>query len=124
VVRLATRRPRAAHRRRPKPPSTAVDPSIDAVGRRHHLGRRPATPDRRASVRTLSYTRVLQDWDVGCATGMLDAVMPMNYYRAITISESRRRWFGQWLAYERALGCALNAIGNVSPSRQSSAWSV
>jgi uncharacterized lipoprotein YddW (UPF0748 family) len=61
----------------------------------------PVTPDRAGFQRTLSYTRVLQDWDLWVRQGDIDAVMPMNYYRAHDATQARQ--FASWLAYERAL---------------------
>jgi uncharacterized lipoprotein YddW (UPF0748 family) len=61
----------------------------------------PATPDRAGFQRTLSYTRVLQDWDLWVRNGEIDAVMPMNYFRAHDATQARQ--FASWLAYERAL---------------------
>jgi uncharacterized lipoprotein YddW (UPF0748 family) len=61
----------------------------------------PSTPDRAGFRRTFSYTRVLQDWDLWVRQGEIDAVMPMNYYRAHDATQARQ--FASWLAYERAL---------------------
>jgi uncharacterized lipoprotein YddW (UPF0748 family) len=61
----------------------------------------PSTPDRAGFRRTFSYTRVLQDWDAWVRHGYIDAVMPMNYYRAHDATQARQ--FASWLAYERAL---------------------
>jgi uncharacterized lipoprotein YddW (UPF0748 family) len=44
---------------------------------------------------------VLQDWDAWVRHGYIDAVMPMNYYRAHDATQARQ--FASWLAYERAL---------------------
>ena len=79
----------------------AVDPSVALSAAVITWVDAPATPDRAGFRGTLSYTRVLQDWDRWVRRGLLDAVMPMNYYRD-HVSE-QRRWFDGWLAYERAL---------------------
>ena len=64
----------------------------------------PATPDRAGFRATTPYRRVLQDWDQWVRHGAVDAVMPMNYFRAHVSEQST--WFDQWLAYERALAAA------------------
>jgi uncharacterized lipoprotein YddW (UPF0748 family) len=64
-------------------------------------GAGPATPDRAGFVRSLPFTRTLQDWDGWVRRGEVDAVMPMNYFRAHDAEQAR--WFEGWLAYERAL---------------------
>lgn len=64
-------------------------------------GSGPPTPDRAGFRRTAPYTRVLQDWDGWVRDGLLDAVMPMNYFREQDPSQAR--WFDEWLAYEARL---------------------
>jgi uncharacterized lipoprotein YddW (UPF0748 family) len=64
----------------------------------------PATPDRAGFVRTSPYTRALQDWDAWVRDGELDAVMPMNYFRAHDPAQAA--WFARWITYERALAVA------------------
>jgi uncharacterized lipoprotein YddW (UPF0748 family) len=66
----------------------------------------PATPDRAGFRATLPYTRTLQDWDRWVRDGALDAVMPMNYFRAHEPEPAG--WFASWLAYERALATAAS----------------
>ena len=61
----------------------------------------PATRDRAGFQGTLAYTRVLQDWDGWVRRGEVDAVMPMNYFRAHDPTQAR--WFAQWIGYEVAL---------------------
>jgi uncharacterized lipoprotein YddW (UPF0748 family) len=82
--------------------------AIDASGRDVALsaavitwGDGPATPDRTGFTRTLPYTRTLQDWDGWVRNGELDAVLPMNYFRAHDPVQAT--WFTRWIAYERAL---------------------
>ncbi len=70
-------------------------------------GAGPSTPDRAGFVRSLPYTRTLQDWDGWVRRGEVDAVLPMNYFRAHDAEQAR--WFGQWLAYERALAREVEA---------------
>jgi uncharacterized lipoprotein YddW (UPF0748 family) len=67
----------------------------------------PPTPDRTGFQQTLSYRRVLQDWDLWVRNGEIDAVMPMNYYRAHDATAAPQ--FATWLAYERALAGAVDA---------------
>lgn len=61
----------------------------------------PATRDRAGFRTSAPYTRTLQDWDRWVREGRLDAVMPMNYFRAHV--PEQRRWFDQWIAYEQSL---------------------
>jgi uncharacterized lipoprotein YddW (UPF0748 family) len=85
--------------------------AIDASGRDVDLsaavitwGDGPATADRTGFTRTSPYTRVFQDWDYWVRNGELDAVMPMNYFRAHDPVQAT--WFTRWLTYERALAAA------------------
>ncbi|MEX0835638.1 MAG: family 10 glycosylhydrolase [Nitriliruptor sp.] len=64
----------------------------------------PATPDRAGFRGTLPYTRTLQDWDGWVRRGEIDAVVPMNYFRAHDAQHAR--WFSRWIAHERALASA------------------
>jgi uncharacterized lipoprotein YddW (UPF0748 family) len=61
----------------------------------------PATRDRAGFQRTLPYTRALQDWDGWVRRGDVDAVMPMNYFRAHDPTQAR--WFARWIDYEADL---------------------
>jgi uncharacterized lipoprotein YddW (UPF0748 family) len=61
----------------------------------------PTTADRAGFQRTPAYTRTFQDWDEWVRNGRLDAVVPMNYFRASDAAQ--RGWFTRWIAYERAL---------------------
>jgi uncharacterized lipoprotein YddW (UPF0748 family) len=71
----------------------------------------PPTPDRAGFAQTSAYTRVLQDWDNWVRNGELDAVMPMNYFRAHDPAQAA--WFSRWITYERAL--ARDAAAQVVP---------
>jgi uncharacterized lipoprotein YddW (UPF0748 family) len=64
-------------------------------------GEGPPTPDRAGFRTTPAYTRVFQDWDEWVRVGRLDAVVPMNYFRAHDPVQAT--WFARWIAYERAL---------------------
>jgi uncharacterized lipoprotein YddW (UPF0748 family) len=66
----------------------------------------PSTPDRAGFVRTSPYTQALQDWDTWVRDGELDAVMPMNYFRAHDPVQAA--WFTRWVTYERALAAAAS----------------
>jgi uncharacterized lipoprotein YddW (UPF0748 family) len=66
----------------------------------------PPTPDRAGFQRTLSFRRVLQDWDTWVRRGEVDAVMPMNYFRAHDATAARQ--FASWIAYERALAATTD----------------
>lgn len=70
-------------------------------------GSGPPTPDRAGFKRTAPYLRVLQDWDGWVRDGLLDAVMPMNYFREADASQAR--WFDEWLAYEARLTADVGA---------------
>lgn len=61
----------------------------------------PATPDRAGFQGTRAYRQVLQDWDRWARDGTVDALMPMNYFREH--EPTQRRWFREWIDYERAL---------------------
>jgi uncharacterized lipoprotein YddW (UPF0748 family) len=61
----------------------------------------PATPDRTGFQGTLSYRRVLQDWDRWARQGIVDELMPMNYYREHDADQAR--YLRQWMDYQRAL---------------------
>ncbi len=81
---------------------------IDASGREVALsaaviswGAGPSTPDQSGFRGSSPYTRTLQDWDRWARSGLVDILLPMNYFRAHVRAEAR--WFDQWLAYERAL---------------------
>ncbi len=81
---------------------------IDASGRDVTLsaaviswGPGPSTPDLSGFRTSSPYTRTLQDWDRWARSGLVDLLLPMNYFRAHVPTEAR--WFSQWLAYERAL---------------------
>ncbi len=67
-------------------------------------GAGPATTDRAGFRATLPYTRTLQDWDGWVRRGEIDAVVPMNYFRAHEAQQAR--WFSRWIAHERALASA------------------
>jgi uncharacterized lipoprotein YddW (UPF0748 family) len=64
-------------------------------------GEGPPTPDRAGFRTTPAYTRVFQDWDEWVRVGRLDAVVPMNYFRANDAAQAT--WFARWITYERAL---------------------
>lgn len=64
-------------------------------------GAGPSTPDQSGFRTSTPYTRTLQDWDRWARSGLVDILLPMNYFRAHVRTEAR--WFDQWLAYERAL---------------------
>jgi uncharacterized lipoprotein YddW (UPF0748 family) len=61
----------------------------------------PATQDRPGFRGTLAYTRVFQDWDGWVRRSEVDAVMPMNYFRAHESTQAG--WFARWIDYEVAL---------------------
>jgi uncharacterized lipoprotein YddW (UPF0748 family) len=64
-------------------------------------GAPPPTPDRAGFWRTTPFTTALQDWDAWARAGVVDAVLPMNYFREHVWEQAA--WFDGWLAYERAL---------------------
>jgi uncharacterized lipoprotein YddW (UPF0748 family) len=64
-------------------------------------GAGPSSPTRDGFRGTLSFTRVLQDWDRWARRGIVDELMPMNYYREHDADQAR--WFRQWMTYQRAL---------------------
>jgi uncharacterized lipoprotein YddW (UPF0748 family) len=64
-------------------------------------GAGPSSPTRAGFGGTLSYTRVLQDWDRWARRGIVDELMPMNYYREHDTNQAR--WLRQWMTYQRAL---------------------
>lgn len=64
----------------------------------------PTTPDRAGFRRTRAYTETFQDWDDWVRNGRLDAVVPMNYFRAADADQAA--WFRRWITYERALAVA------------------
>ncbi|MFA9447038.1 family 10 glycosylhydrolase [Egicoccus sp. AB-alg6-2] len=69
-------------------------------------GAGPRTHDAAGFRQTLPYTRTLQDWDGWVRRGEVDAVVPMNYFRAHEAEPAR--WFDAWLAYERALAATTD----------------
>jgi uncharacterized lipoprotein YddW (UPF0748 family) len=71
----------------------------------------PSTPDRAGFTRSAAYTITLQDWDQWVRNRELDAVMPMNYFRAHDPAQAA--WFDRWIAYERAL--ARDSVPQVVP---------
>jgi uncharacterized lipoprotein YddW (UPF0748 family) len=49
--------------------------------------------------RTSAYTSVFQDWRGWLEEGILDQVMPMNYFRESAASQGA--WFDRWVAWQR-----------------------
>jgi uncharacterized lipoprotein YddW (UPF0748 family) len=49
--------------------------------------------------RTAAYTSVFQDWRAWLEEGIVDQVMPMNYFRESAGSQAA--WFDHWVAYQR-----------------------
>lgn len=74
-------------------------------------GAGPASLDRAGFQGTLPYTRTLQDWDRWVRTGLVDGVMPMNYYRDHDAEQATS--FARWVAYEEHL--AASAAARVVP---------
>jgi uncharacterized lipoprotein YddW (UPF0748 family) len=64
-------------------------------------GQGPSSATRAGFQGTLSYRRVLQDWDRWARQGVVDELMPMNYFREHETDQAR--WFRQWMTYQRAL---------------------
>jgi uncharacterized lipoprotein YddW (UPF0748 family) len=79
--------------------SVAPDVKISAATISWGDGPRPA--DRSGFVTSRAYRDVLQDWDTWAMRRNVDAVMPMNYFRAHVPEQAE--WFAQWLRYERWL---------------------
>jgi uncharacterized lipoprotein YddW (UPF0748 family) len=71
-------------------------------------GAGPATPDRDGFQGTTPYQQVLQDWDRWAREGIVDDLMPMNYFREHELAQ--RTWYRQWIAYERALNRETPAL--------------
>jgi uncharacterized lipoprotein YddW (UPF0748 family) len=61
----------------------------------------PSVPTRNGFQETLSYRRVLQDWDRWARAGIVDELMPMNYFREA--NPEHAGWLRQWMRYQRAL---------------------
>lgn len=57
---------------------------------------------------TSAYTSVFQDWRSWLANGYLDFGVPMNYDSDWSALE--RRWFGQWIAFEKDSGFASRVV--------------
>jgi uncharacterized lipoprotein YddW (UPF0748 family) len=82
--------------------------AIDATGKDVEFsaavitwGAPPPTPDRTGFWQTTPFTTALQDWDAWARAGVVDAVLPMNYFREHAPEQAA--WFDGWLAYEQAL---------------------
>lgn len=58
----------------------------------------PSTPDFAA---TRAAREALQDWPTWVAEGLVDAVLPMNYFREHDAQQAA--WYTRWLAYEAEL---------------------
>ncbi len=50
---------------------------------------------------TRASTQALQDWPNWVRAGLVDVLMPMNYFRAHDADQAA--WFGQWLRFQAAL---------------------
>lgn len=57
---------------------------------------------------TRTYTETLQDWPGWAREGLLDAVLPMNYFRGDRPDQAR--WFGEWLAFESQLAASTDTL--------------
>ena len=51
---------------------------------------------------TSAYTSVYQDWRGWLEEGIVDQVMPMNYFRESAASQGA--WFDRWVAWQRDHG--------------------
>jgi uncharacterized lipoprotein YddW (UPF0748 family) len=61
--------------------------------------------------RTSAYTSVLQDWRDWMVKGYIDFGVPMNYDS--DWSSLEKRWFGQWLQFEKDSGFANRVVTGV-----------
>jgi uncharacterized lipoprotein YddW (UPF0748 family) len=55
----------------------------------------------------MPFWRVLQDWDGWLRNGLVDAVFPMNYFRAH--EPEHAQWFAGWMAYQHDLADEVEA---------------
>lgn len=57
---------------------------------------------------TRAYNDTLQDWAGWARDGLLDAVLPMNYFRDGVPEQAR--WFSEWLAFESQLAASTDTL--------------
>jgi uncharacterized lipoprotein YddW (UPF0748 family) len=81
--------------------ANAVRGGVDLSAAVISWGGGPSTPDRAGFQGTPAYQQVLQDWDRWAREGLVDDLVPMNYFREHDAAQ--RTWYRQWVAYERAL---------------------
>lgn len=64
----------------------------------------PGHPDAPTFADTRTMTEALQDWERWALDGVVDAVMPMHYFREH--DEEQRGWLRSWLAFDAELAAA------------------
>ncbi|HEX9888525.1 MAG TPA: family 10 glycosylhydrolase [Nitriliruptorales bacterium] len=83
----------------------AVAPDLPVTAAVIAQGEGPV-PGQRSFTATSAYARYHQDWVGWLHSGLLDAVMPMNYFDA----QAHPDWFDQWASFERQLIGELDAL--------------
>lgn len=94
---------------------TRVREGLDATGRDVALsaatiawGPGPGHPDAPRFEDTRTYTEALQDWPGWARDGLVDAVMPMTYFRAHEPDQAA--WFAAWVGFHRDLAAEVPAL--------------
>ena len=67
----------------------------------------PGGPTTPSFAETRAYTEALQDWADWAETGLVDVVMPMNYFREANPDQAA--WLRTWLAYQEELTARTGA---------------
>jgi uncharacterized lipoprotein YddW (UPF0748 family) len=82
--------------------------AVDAAGRDVVLsaaviawGEGPGGPATARFADSRAYTEALQDWPRWARHGLVDALMPMVYFRADDVDQAR--WFDEWTAFQERL---------------------
>lgn len=89
----------------------AAQEAIDASGRRPVLsaavicwGEGPGGPGTPSFADTRAYREVMQDWAGWAERGLVDVLVPMNYFREHDAQQAA--WLRQWLAFEAGIEAA------------------
>ena len=64
-------------------------------------GEGPGGPTTSSFAETRAYTEALQDWAAWAETGLVDVIMPMNYFREAKPDQAA--WLRTWLVYQEQL---------------------